>query len=229
MARLTWHGHACFQLEDGKAKVLIDPWFEGNPSARQSWKDVGPVDMVLVTHDHGDHIGQALEICTATGAMLGAQVELAGAMKAKGLPQSRILNGIGFNVGGTVAHVGFKATMVPAFHSSAAGTPVGFIIKTPSGLHVYHAGDTCIFSSMEIWGRLYPLDVALLPMGGVFTMDPRQAAMACGLLKCRKVVPMHWGTFPCLEQDAESFGGYLREFARNTEHLDLKAGQGVEL
>jgi L-ascorbate metabolism protein UlaG (beta-lactamase superfamily) len=226
---LTWHGHANFQITTPELSILIDPWFEGNPSATIKAADVDPVGLVLVTHDHGDHMGQALEICRSTGASLGAQVELAGHLMEQGLPQEQVLNGIGFNIGGTVEYKGVKVTMVQAFHSAERGTPVGFIITLDNGFTLYHAGDTGVFSSMALWGRLYPLDLAMLPIGGVFTMDPRQAALACLLLRCKTVVPMHWGSFPVLEQDTKTFGEHLEKDAPGTRLLSMNPGSTIEL
>lgn len=150
-------------------------------------------------------MGQALDICKRTGATLGCIVELAAKLKAQGLPGSQILNGIGFNIGGTVSHEGISVTMTQAHHSCESGVPVGYIIRLEDGYTVYHAGDTGVFSSMALWGKLYKIDLALLPIGGVFTMDPAQAALAAMMLRCKKVLPMHWGTFPALEQNVDAF------------------------
>jgi L-ascorbate metabolism protein UlaG (beta-lactamase superfamily) len=226
---LTWHGHANFQITTPELSILIDPWFEGNPSASLKAADVGNVDLVLVTHDHADHLGQALEICTTTGAALAAQVELAGHLMKQGVPQEQVLNGIGFNIGGTVEYKGIKITMTQAFHSCERGTPVGYIITLDNGFTLYHAGDTGVFSSMALWGRLYPIDLVMLPIGGVFTMDPKQAALACLLLRSKNVVPMHWGSFPVLEQDTGMFGKHLEQDAPGTSLLHMNPGDTVEL
>ena len=184
---------------------------------------------MLVTHDHADHVGDAVAICKDTGAMLGAIVGTAQKLEAAGVPSAQLLNYIGFNMGGTVAHAGFEFTMTQAYHSSESGSPAGYIIRTPDGKHIYHAGDTCIFAGMELWGRLYPIDVALLPMGGVFTMDARQAALACKLLGCKQVIPMHWGTFPVLAQDTEAFKAELARVAPGCTCIDLLPGQSVQI
>jgi len=204
MNTLTWHGHSAFAITSNQKTILVDPWFDGNPSAKAAAANI-EADLILVTHDHDDHVGQALDICKRTGATLGCIVELAAKLKAKGLPGSQILNGIGFNIGGTVTHEGISVTMTQAHHSCASGVPVGFIIRLEDGYTVYHAGDTGVFSSMALWGKLYKIDLALLPIGGVFTMDPAQAALAAMMLRCKKVLPMHWGTFPALEQNVDAF------------------------
>jgi L-ascorbate metabolism protein UlaG (beta-lactamase superfamily) len=119
--------------------------------------------------------------------------------------------------------------MVEAHHSSASGTPVGYIITFPDNYTIYHAGDTSIFASMQIYGELFDIDLAMLPIGGVFTMDPRQAALACKLLQCKNVVPMHWGSFPVLEKDTLNFQAALKEFAAGINCIDMSPGQTIDL
>lgn len=227
MSQITWYGHSAFKLGAPQAQVLIDPFF--TPASGMDADSVGPLDLVLVTHDHADHVGQAVDVCRKTGAMLGAIVGTAGKLVQAGVPETQILNGIGFNMGGTLVHKGVSVTMTQAFHSSDSGAPAGYIVKMPDGLTVYHAGDTCIFSGMELWGELYAIDVALLPMGGVFTMDARQAALACKLLACKAVVPMHWGTFPVLAQNTEAFKAELDKLRLDCRCLDMRPGQTVDL
>ncbi|GFM35300.1 metal-dependent hydrolase [Desulfovibrio subterraneus] len=225
MHTLTWHGHSNFQIATPSANIVIDPFFTGNPSAATPWDGIARPDAVFVTHDHGDHVGQAVDICNATGAMLGAIVGTTGKLVAAGLPQSQVLNGIGYNIGGTVTVGKVGVTMTQAFHSSDSGAPVGYILTLDDGFTIYHAGDTGIFSGMKLWGRLYDIDLALLPIGGVFTMDARQAALACSLLKCRGVVPMHWGTFPVLEQNTQAFRDALKNFAPDCRLFDMAPGE----
>ncbi len=227
--QLIWHGHANFEIVTPKLNILIDPWFEGNPSAKSGSDSITKADLILVTHDHADHLGQAVEICNKTGAGLGAIVEVAAKCRSMGVNQKNILNGIGFNIGGTVEFKGTKITMTQAHHSSDQGSCVGFIITLEDGYCLYHAGDTGIFATMELWGELFPIDLAILPIGGVFTMDPRQAAMACKLLKCKKVVPMHWGSFPVLEQNTDRFRNELTLQAPDTELLSMRPGQASAL
>ena len=226
---LTWNGHANFQITTPNVSMLIDPWFEGNPSACIGSDSCSQVDLILVTHDHDDHVGQTVEICKKTGAHIMAVVETAHRLMELGVPQDRIVNGIGFNIGGSVDFKGITATMIQAFHSSQTGTPVGYIISLEDGTTVYHAGDTGIFSSMEIYGKLFDIDLALLPIGGVFTMDPAQAALACTLLNCRQVVPMHWGSFPVLEQSTDAFASELHKVGASTTLVPLEPGQSIEI
>lgn len=226
---LTWHGHAAFQLLTADICVLIDPFFHGNPSCAACHTSLEKVDLVLITHDHGDHVGQAVDICRRTGAHLLAIVETAARIKGLGLPGGQLVNGIGINIGGTVNFKGLAITMVQALHSSESGLAVGYILRLKDGTCLYHAGDTGIFSTMELYGRLFSIDLAMLPIGGVFTMDPRQAALACSMLRCREVLPMHWGTFPVLEQNTAEFARELAEHAPQARMVDLQPNKTLTL
>jgi L-ascorbate metabolism protein UlaG (beta-lactamase superfamily) len=226
---LTWNGHSNFTLRTNGLTILIDPFFDGNPTSVLASRDLTAVDYVLVTHDHGDHVGQALEICKATGARLLAIVETCTKLVERGLSKDQVVNGIGINIGGSVDLAGVRATMVQAVHSSESGLPVGYILTLGDGYNLYHAGDTAIFSTMEIYGKLYSIDIALLPVGGTFTMDARQAAVACKLLKCAKVLPMHWGTFPVLAKNTEAFGQALENLGVETMLVRCEPGQTVVL
>lgn len=226
---LTWHGHANFQITTPNLDLLIDPWFEGNPSAVCNSESCMKIDLILVTHDHDDHTGQAVKIAKETGAKVMAIVGTAQKLQDDGLPQEQIVNNIGFNIGGTIDFQGVKVTMVQAFHSSNSGAPVGYIITLEDSFCLYHAGDTGIFSSMELFSRLYSIDLALLPIGDVFTMDPKQAALACELLQCRSVVPMHWGSFPILEQSPDSFAEELTTRGVKTRLIPMEPGQSIQI
>lgn len=227
--KLTWHGHANFQIANSDCNILIDPFFEGNPTCSLDCRDIEKPDAILVTHDHADHVGQTVEIAKETGAMVGCVVGTAQRLVELGVPENQIINGIGFNIGGSVTVKGATVTMTQAYHSSDSGVAVGYIITLEDGYTLYHAGDTGIFSGMELWGKLYAIDLAALPIGGVFTMDPRQAAMACSLLGCNAVAPMHWGTFPVLEKNTSDFARHLKELAPDTNLLDMQPGQTVTL
>lgn len=227
MSQITWFGHSAFKIQAGASSVVIDPFFA--PGSGCTWEQACSVDMVLVTHDHGDHVGDAAAICQNCGAALGAVVGTAEALAKRGVPQASLLNGIGFNIGGTLVFKGMSVTMTQAFHSSDTGVPVGYIIKMPDGLVIYHAGDTGIFGSMKLLGSLYKVDVALLPIGGVFTMDASQAAHACKLLGCANVIPMHWGTFPVLAQNTDEFKDRLARICPDCECIGLERGHSVEI
>ncbi len=224
--RFTWNGHSNFTIKSGDKTVIIDPFFEGNPKASTTWESISKADAVLVTHDHGDHIGQAVEICKATGATLVCIFDLLEKMIAQGLDQEKL---IGMNIGGTVSVAGIKIKMVQAMHSSVTGAPAGYILTYDDDFCVYFAGDTGLFASMELFGKLHDIDVALLPTGGWFTMDSKDAAYACKLLNCKKAIPMHYGTFPILEQDAVIFKDACADFAPKCTVVELKIGIEKEI
>jgi L-ascorbate metabolism protein UlaG (beta-lactamase superfamily) len=198
--KVTWLGHSAFLLE-GKDRILIDPYLTGNPTACTS-ADKLDADIICVTHGHGDHLGDTVDIARRTGATVACILELGIWLEKCGVKS------VGFNLGGPATVRNTKITLVPAFHSSSIGAPglefsaamaVGIVVD--SGKVVYHAGDTCVFSDMELIGSMYRPDLALLPIGGFFTMDPAQAAMAAKLLKSKKVVPMHYNTWDPIKQD----------------------------
>lgn len=222
---ITWHGHANFQLDFAGTTIYIDPFFTANPKADIRWEEAGKADLVLVTHMHGDHTGDAINLCKRDRALLGSIVGVGEAMVELGLPQELVLNGIGFNIGGTIEFNGIKITMTEAFHTSEAGAPCGFILSFPDGFTVYHAGDTGIFSNMKVLGELYDIDLALLPVGGVFTMDARQGALAAAFLKTKAACPIHWGTFPILEQNTDDFVRELKERAPECRPILLSPGE----
>ena len=226
---ITWRGHSNIHVVCEDASLLIDPFFEDNPCCSCDWRQLQKLDAVLVTHDHFDHVGQAVEICQATGAMLCCMVGTAQKLQQAGVPPNQLANGIGFNIGGTVAIKGMAVTMTQAVHSSESGAPAGFIVRMPGGFTFYHAGDTGIFASMALLGELYPLDLAILPVGGVFTMDARQAAAACKLLNAAAVLPVHWGTFPALAQSTDEFGRELARRAPACRMIPLNPGGTIVL
>lgn len=209
-------------IESGDKTIVIDPFFEGNPNADTGYDSIKSADLVLVTHDHGDHVGQAVDICKATGATLVCLFDLVEGFIEQGLAQDKV---IGMNIGGTVELEGIKIKMVQAMHSAANGAPAGFIITYEDGFCVYFAGDTGLFSSMELFGKFHDIDVAMLPMGGWFTMDSKEAAFACKMLGCKKVIPMHFGTFPILEQNTYKFSEYLEGFAPGTKMVEIEPGK----
>ncbi|MEF2146094.1 MAG: metal-dependent hydrolase [Desulfovibrionaceae bacterium] len=222
---LTWYGHSNFRIRVNGKTIVIDPFFQGNPTTPVLYTEIGQVDAVLLTHDHGDHVGQALEICRASKATLVGVADTVGSLVKQGLPQELALD---MNIGGTVNVAGVAVHMVQAMHSSATGAATGYILTMPDGFCLYHAGDTGLFGSMQLFSVFHKIDLALLPIGGHYTMDPRQAAYACKLLGCRMVVPMHWGTFPVLEQNTDDFAEQLRLAAPDTELVALKPGQTLD-
>ena len=225
--KIKWLGHAGFQITSEKGKVIIvDPWLTDNPLATCRAENITRADVVLVTHDHFDHIADAALIVKATGATLVGMPETVGRLKEEEkVPDSQIVYGMGMNIGGTAFFDDISITMTQAFHSSQTGSPAGYIIKLEDGFTIYHAGDTGIFSSMKLLCDLFKIDLALLPIGGVFTMDPKQASVAAKLLEANTVIPMHYKTFPILEQDASSFMEIMRNEASSIEVVILDPGQ----
>ncbi|MGM0420279.1 MAG: metal-dependent hydrolase [Bacillota bacterium] len=205
--RIRWFGHSFFEIITGDDRtILIDPFLEDNPLIPEG---VVPekADLILTTHDHFDHL-ESIESLLAPEGMIAGQPEVLQKIKNEheGLKDINFINqGMGMNIGGTIEVDGLKITMVQAFHSSEVGSPCGFVLTLPDGKTIYHAGDTGVFSSMELIGELYNLNLALLPIGSVFTMDPRQASIAVRLLKPEVVIPMHYGTFPVLVESADEF------------------------
>ncbi len=226
--KITWLGHSAFLIE-GRDRVLVDPFLTGNPKASVSPDEID-CDIICVTHGHADHLGDALEIARRTGAMIASIVEMSMYIERCDLQST------GFNLGGTAHIKDTDITMVPAFHSSSIGAPglefsaampVGLVID--SGKPVYHAGDTCVFSDMKLIGELYKPEVALLPTGGFFTMDPRQAALATSLIKPKTVVPMHYGTWEPIDIDPKEFERLANESAPGVKVVILEPGQSLEV
>lgn len=217
--RVTYLGHAAFKVESDGKTVFVDPWLNG-PTSPIKVSDVKKADIVLVTHDHADHgYQEAIEICRKTGAYFIAINELA--IKAKdedGIEKVHTLN-----IGGSVNAGGVEVTLVQAFHSCEIGAPTGFIVKFPSD-SFYHAGDTGLFASMELFGQLYQIDVFFAPIGSYYTADIRQAALATKLVKPKVVIPMHYNTFPVIQADPEKFRAAVSEIAPSVKVEVLAPG-----
>jgi L-ascorbate metabolism protein UlaG (beta-lactamase superfamily) len=193
--RLTWLGHACFLLE-GERSVLIDPYIPEGPIRAEP-------DLVAITHGHDDHLGEAIRLGRKTVAI----TEIGKFLRSKGLAVEIM------NLGGTIEVDGVEFTMTPALHSSwlesegpgfYGGCACGFVVGM-DGVRVYHAGDTALFSDMKLLGEIYRPDIALLPMGGRFTMGPREAMMAAQYIGAKTVIPMHYSTWPAILQDPIAF------------------------
>ena len=230
MHKVKWLGHSCCQIISQEGKViLIDPWITGNPTCPVKKEDLGHVDIILVTHDHFDHIGTDIPaIVTATGATVVVQPELINEIQTAGVERSNIISyGMGMNIGGTVEIKGIKITMTQAQHTSATGTPCGYIVTLEDGKTIYHAGDTSIFAGMQLLGEIYNIELALVPIGSVFVMDPVQAAYSLKLLNPKVAIPIHYATFPILTQDASEFVKLAEEKAPGTKVAVLKPGGEV--
>lgn len=230
--KVTYLGHAAFKIVSPKGVVIyIDPFLSGNPKTPGEMKTVEKADLILVTHGHGDHVGDTLSIAEKTHAKIVAMPELGRYLTKKGAK-----NVIGMNKGGTFTFQGIAMTMVHALHSSSVtegdqviytGDPAGFIIRFENGFSVYHAGDTEVFSDMKIYRDIYQPDLSLLPIGGHFTMDPREATYAAKLLNSKYVIPMHYGTFPVLTGTPEEFLKLMKEVPQ-TGVLVLKPGETAQ-
>jgi L-ascorbate metabolism protein UlaG (beta-lactamase superfamily) len=205
MLNLTFLGHACFLLDDSKHRVIIDPFIKGNPLAKMSVDDI-KADFILLTHGHGDHLGDTVELAKKNNATLITNFELATYCSSKG-----VKNTAGLHIGGGATFPFGSIKLTIAHHGSTLGSelgyggnPVGFIIRM-DGKVVYHAGDTGLFMDMKLIGELDKIDMALLPIGGYFTMDVNDAAKAVDFLKPRKVIPMHYDTFDPIKADPKVF------------------------
>jgi len=216
--KITFLGHAAVLIEGSKT-VLIDPFLTGNPAAAKTSGEIDKCDLVLVTHDHGDHLGDAFGICKRTGALFVSVHELAIRADSEGVKAE------GMNVGGTMEASGVKVHMTTAQHSSEHGHEVGVVIDL-DGHSLYHAGDTGLFSDMKLIREFLEPELAFLPIGDRYTMGERSAARAVELLGVSKVIPIHYGTFPILTGDPEAF---KRRVGRQAEVIILKPGESYEL
>jgi L-ascorbate metabolism protein UlaG (beta-lactamase superfamily) len=244
---VLWLGHATFRITSTTGKVIvIDPFLKKNPRTPAKYKDlaaVGKVDLILVTHGHPDHVSDLGELATLTGATVVANYELANNLVALGVLDAT--KTIGMNKGGTVAPLGpgIKVNMVPAEHSSSldivsikpdstglrffdGGVPVGYVIEFENGFRIYHSGDTDVFGDMALIGRFLKPDLALVCIGGHFTMGPERAAFALReLIRPKQVIPMHYGTFPVINRTPAELKAALGDAPIKV--LDMKPGDAL--
>jgi L-ascorbate metabolism protein UlaG (beta-lactamase superfamily) len=201
--RITWLGHATVLVQSaGGTNILIDPFIQNNPKYPKDYSLPARIDYILLTHGHSDHMADVVPVAAKHGSTVVAVYELADYVSGKG-----VANTIGMNLGGTVQLNDVAATMVEAKHSSGvhdengthyAGVAAGYVLAIADGPVLYHAGDTAVFGDMKLIQELYQPEVAMLPIGGHFTMGPREAALAVRLLGAKTVLPLHFGTFPPL-------------------------------
>jgi L-ascorbate metabolism protein UlaG (beta-lactamase superfamily) len=224
-------GHSTFVFTSpGGQKLLIDPWVENNPACPQADKALDRLDTMLITHGHPDHMQDAVALAKRFQPQIACNFEISLWLGSKG-----VQNVTGMNKGGSVKLNDVQATMVNAHHSSGiieddgsivyAGEPAGFIVEFENSVKIYHAGDTCVFGDMRIIAELYAPDVLLLPIGDLFTMDPREAAYACRLMSAKKVIPMHYGTFPVLTGTPQQLKDLTKELG--TQIIEMKPGDSL--
>lgn len=214
--KVTWLGHATVLVEiPGGVNLLIDPFIEHNPSYPKDFKLPERIDYVLLTHGHMDHIADAVPVAKKHGSTIVGIYELTSYLTGKGAEKT-----IGMNLGGTVSLPGVDVTMVEAKHSSSMqegdqiiylGDAAGLVLTIQDGPVLYHAGDTSVFSDMKLIRELYAPEVVMLPMGGHFTMGPKEAALAAKYLEPKLILPIHWGTFPPLKGTPEQLAALLPE------------------
>jgi L-ascorbate metabolism protein UlaG (beta-lactamase superfamily) len=227
---IAWFGHATFLLTTpGGKRIVFDPWLTGNPKAPSNAK-IDKADVICVTHGHSDHTTDVVPIARATGAPVVAVFELANYFQGKGLKDV-----VGMGIGGTVDVKGLKISMVSAVHTSSieedgkvlyVGTATGFVVRLEDGRSLYFAGDTALFGDMRLIREQHAPEIAFLPIGGHYTMDPAGAAKAVEMLGVRQVVPMHYGTFPALSGSPEELKKLVE--ARGVDVLVLKPGETAQ-
>jgi L-ascorbate metabolism protein UlaG (beta-lactamase superfamily) len=226
--KITWLGHATFRVETPGGKIiLIDPWVMGNPACPTTERNVKKVDVMLCTHGHFDHIGDAVEIAKKHNPKVVGIPELCGWLGKKGVKQTAEMN-----KGGTQTVEDIKVTMVHADHSCGikdgdelvyGGEACGYVVEFANGVKIYHAGDTNVFGDMKIIRELYAPEIAMIPIGDHYTMGPREAAYACNLLKPKTVIPMHFGTFPPLVGRPSD----LKKLVSDVEIREMKPGETI--
>jgi L-ascorbate metabolism protein UlaG (beta-lactamase superfamily) len=228
--RITWLGHSTFRIDTREGKtLLIDPWVMNNPKCPADQKKFDKIDIMLCTHGHGDHIGDAVVLARKHDPLVIGIYELCLWMQKKGAKKISPMNKGGSQRAGNV-----RITMVHADHSCGieddgeiiyGGEACGYVLEFESGLKIYHAGDTNVFGDMRIIHELYAPDIAMIPIGDLFTMGPTEAAYACRLLRPKCVIPMHFGTFPVLTGTAEDLRRRVTEMG--IEVCDLKPGESI--
>lgn len=226
--KLSFHGQSCIKIQTGGKTILVDPFISGNEKCDLSIEEEMP-DYIAVTHGHDDHVGDTVQIAKQSGAQIICNADLASFFSLQG-----ISNIAAMHIGGKRAFDFGSVKLTPAFHGSATvidgqvvsfGLPNGFVF-TAEGKNIYHAGDTGLFSDMKLIGELQPLELAFLPIGDNFTMGPEDAKIAADFLGAKKVVPMHYNTFPLIAQDPEKF---VASLSAGIDGIKLEIGESIEV
>ncbi len=226
--RIQWLGHSCLLMESDGTKVLVDPFLTGNPAAAATAEQMSP-DFILVSHGHGDHVGDAIAIAKRTGAMVVANYEISGWLQNQGLQKVH-----GQQHGGSHAFPFGRVKLTLAFHGSAlpdgsyGGNPCGFLITFNDGKKVYDAADTGLFGDMKLIGE-EGLDLAVLPIGDNYTMGPEDALRAAKLVRPKVLIPMHYNTWDLISQDVQSFAKRVKSALPKTQVIVLKPGETYTL
>lgn len=215
---ITWLGHSAIKIKGSKT-VYIDPFLTGNPVASTTPDAITEADVVVVTHDHGDHKGDSFDICKRTGATLVSVHEVAVQAEAEGIPVE------GMNIGGTVESNGVIIHMVQALHSSETGDPTGVVLEL-DGQKLYHAGDTGLTYDMKLIGEFFKPDLSFIPIGDRYTMGIGSATKAVEFIQTKKVIPIHFDTFPLVSADPHEFKNRVGDMA---EVIILKPGETYTL
>ncbi len=229
--KLTWLGHSAFKIESPKGVViLVDPWLD-NPRAPDNAKHIEKVDLILLTHGHGDHFGSTIDLAKQFNAKVICNYEISLYLQKHG-----ITNVDGINQSGTTAANGITITMVDATHSSTiehngelayGGEPAGYVVKFENGFVLYDMGDTGLFGDIKLIAEMYKPEAVLIPIGGLFTMGPREAAKACEMIKPKTIIPMHYGTVPPLAGTPAELKKYLPAAMRNRV-IALQPGESIQ-
>jgi L-ascorbate metabolism protein UlaG (beta-lactamase superfamily) len=227
---LTWLGHNTFKLVTrGDRTVLLDPWVEGNPACPKEQKTFDKIDVMTISHGHGDHMADAVTLGKKFKPAIVCNYEIHLFLTRKGVANTNPMN-----KGGTQEKAGLKFTMVHAVHSSGiedggqvvyGGEACGFVITLEDGTRLYHAGDTGAFSDMALIAELYAPDIALLPIGDLYTMSPREAALAARMLKPKWIVPAHYGTSPALTGTPDMLREELKKLGVEAEVVAPRPGE----
>jgi len=237
---IRWLGHAAFHLvTEAGSHVYLDPWIVGNPACPINLESIERADIVCVTHGHFDHFGNAFDLVRRLGGKLICSPEMAWYADKRGIAREK--SSLPIDLGGSVTEKDVTVTMVPALHLSElygeewsaehefrpGGAACGYVLRSDGGTTVYFAGDTALFTDMKLIAELYQPQIAMLPIGGKFTMGPREAVIAAAWLRTAAVIPMHVNTYPSLRQDVAAFAAQVRNMAPRTQVIVMQPGETV--